>query len=194
MFVSRLCRRQATGCGIVQPGLSSRPVTDRQGHRVDSPLATFDPAQRASAGERVSLFRRPCATECWHIKGFVRCFTRPPDNLGTPPSRHLARSNPVAPDECLFYLFMEKPMSNELSQCPMNSPNVQQTPPMSSKLPRSLAATIRREPLRRVPTSLSSTDGSSTRRPASRHRVSSDIYAAFALLLLLYALLIHYTT
>jgi len=32
------------------------------------------------------------------IKVFARCFTRPPDNLGTPHLLHDARSNPIAPE------------------------------------------------------------------------------------------------
>ncbi len=37
---------------------------------------------------------RNCELAC---KSFARCFTRPPDNLGTPPFRQLARSKPFRP-------------------------------------------------------------------------------------------------
>ncbi len=43
------------------------------------------------------IVRQPWHTSCCHIRFIARGFTRPPDNLGTPQSRLLARSNPIAP-------------------------------------------------------------------------------------------------
>jgi len=94
-FVSRVGERQPTG--FRRPQSDYRFAHTRSG--VTHELA------RQSALHRIAgvswsagyLLLGSHGIRVVAIYGFVRCFTRPPDNLGTPRFLLLARSNPFAP-------------------------------------------------------------------------------------------------
>jgi hypothetical protein len=78
-----------------QPTLSSLP---RQATEVKTSLLLSPvPVPQAEPDERRGQLSRERVVRVGTCSVFARCFTRPPDNLGTPLPPQSARSNPIAP-------------------------------------------------------------------------------------------------
>ena len=95
---SKLAADQPTGHPRAEPGwfLSARRPA---GTQQTSLLLTPVPASRRCRPTRclVVVTRQRDGSHCWHVNSCARCFTRPPDNLGTPLRPQPARSKPIAP-------------------------------------------------------------------------------------------------
>ncbi len=97
--VNLLCVRRRDADRHASHGLSQTVVSQQSGqtslHCQLTNVVVHNSERLENDG--LPIVRQPWHTSCCHIRFIARGFTRPPDNLGTPQSRLLARSNPIAP-------------------------------------------------------------------------------------------------
>ena len=99
-------------CVVGRLSSGSRAPADRLSRILRPTVSRGRPVRRrAAASPLIGALRvsgrhpvggLPTSRQPWrscnrHVRFIARCFTRPPDNLGTRPSLQLARSNPIRP-------------------------------------------------------------------------------------------------